>query len=44
MQKAPDKQVSLTDPDVRSMKSRGNGIVGYNASSQGLKTVFTWSP
>ena len=30
MQAAPDKQVSLTDPDARSMKTRGNGIVGYN--------------
>ncbi|MFT7213852.1 MAG: transposase [Granulosicoccus sp.] len=27
---SPDKQVSLTDPDARSMKSRGTGIVGYN--------------
>ena len=27
---APDKQVSLTDPDARSMKTRGTGIVGYN--------------
>lgn len=26
----PDKQVSLTDPDARSMKTRGTGIVGYN--------------
>jgi transposase len=25
MQEAPDKQISLTDPDARSMKSRGNG-------------------
>lgn len=33
MQKAPDKQVSLTDPDARSMKSRGNGIVGYNVQT-----------
>jgi transposase len=33
MQKAPDKQVSLTDPDSRSMKSRGNGIVGYNVQT-----------
>ena len=31
MLKAPDKQVSLTDPDARSMKTRGTGIVGYNA-------------
>ncbi len=28
MQKAPDKQVSLTDPDARSMNYRGSGIVG----------------
>jgi transposase len=27
---APDKQISLTDPDARSMNSRGSGIVGYN--------------
>ena len=25
-----DQQLSLTDPDARSMKSRGTGIVGYN--------------
>jgi len=30
---APDKQVSLTDPDARSMKTRGNGIVGYNVQT-----------
>jgi len=30
MLEAPDKQVSLTDPDARSMKCRGNGVVGYN--------------
>ena len=33
MLKAPDKQLSLTDPDARSMKSRGNGIVGYNVQT-----------
>jgi transposase len=33
MQEAPDKQVSLTDPDARAMKSRGNGIVGYNVQT-----------
>lgn len=33
MNKAPDKQVSLTDPDARSMKSRGQGIVGYNVQT-----------
>jgi transposase len=27
---SPDKQISLTDSDARSMKSRGTGIVGYN--------------
>ena len=32
MQKAPDGQVSLTDPDARSMATsgRGSGTVGYN--------------
>lgn len=30
MLEAPDQQLSLTDPDARSMKSRGAGIVGYN--------------
>jgi hypothetical protein len=30
MLEAPDQQRSLTDPDARSMKSRGGGIVGYN--------------
>lgn len=29
----PDKQISLTDPDARSMKTRGTGIVGYNVQS-----------
>lgn len=33
LQKASDKQLSLTDPDARSMKSRGNGIVGYNVQT-----------
>jgi transposase len=27
---SPDQQLSLTDPDARSMKSRDGGIVGYN--------------
>lgn len=30
LNESPDKQVSLTDPDSRSMKTRGTGIVGYN--------------
>ncbi len=33
MLEAPDKQLSLTDPDARSMKSRGTGMVGYNVQS-----------
>ena len=33
MLEAPDKQLSLTDPDARSMKSRGSGVVGYNVQS-----------
>ncbi len=27
---APDQQLSLTDPDCRSMVKRGTGVVGYN--------------
>ena len=33
VQETPDKQVSLTDPDARSMKTRGSGIVGYNVQT-----------
>jgi transposase len=33
MQAAPDKQLSLTDPDARSMKTSGTGIVGYNVQT-----------
>ena len=33
MLNAPDKQLSLTDPDARSMKTRGMGIVGYNVQT-----------
>jgi transposase len=29
----PDKQISLIDPDARSMKTRGTGIVGYNVQT-----------
>ncbi|WP_446938229.1 IS1182 family transposase, partial [Pseudomonas aeruginosa] len=29
----PDKQISLTDPDARSMKTRGTGMVGYNVQA-----------
>ena len=32
---APDRQVSLTDPDARSMATsgRGTGMVGYNVQT-----------
>jgi transposase len=33
MLEAPDNQLSLTDPDARSMTSRGTGLVGYNVQS-----------
>jgi transposase len=35
LQQAPDEQVSLTDPDARSMNSagKGTGIVGYNVQT-----------
>lgn len=33
MLEVPDKQLSLTDPDARSMKTRGAGIVGYNVQT-----------
>jgi hypothetical protein len=35
MARTPDEQVSLTDPDARSMatSTRGSGVVGYNVQS-----------
>ncbi len=33
LEATPDKQISLTDPDARSMKTRGTGIVGYNVQA-----------
>lgn len=33
LEATPDKQVSLTDSDARSMKTRGSGIVGYNVQA-----------
>ena len=35
LQKAPDRQISLTDPDARSMATsgRGSGMVGYNVQT-----------
>ena len=29
----PDGQISVTDPDARSMRTRGSGIVGYNVQT-----------
>jgi len=33
LKEMPDKQISLTDPDARSVKTRGTGMVGYNAQT-----------
>jgi transposase len=33
MNAAPDKQLSLTDPDARAMKTQGKGVVGYNVQT-----------
>ena len=33
LNETPDKQISLTDPDARSMKTRGSGMVGYNVQT-----------
>lgn len=35
LEKTPDKQISLTDPDARSMATsgRGSGMVGYNVQT-----------
>lgn len=33
LEASPDKQVSFTDPDARSMRTRGTGIVGYNVQA-----------
>ena len=30
LEKTEDKQISLTDPESRSLRTRGTGIVGYN--------------
>ncbi|KGE69596.1 MULTISPECIES: IS1182 family transposase [Pseudomonas] len=33
LNETPDKQISLTDPDARSMMTRGTGMVGYNVQT-----------
>ena len=41
LKQSPDGQVSLNDPDARSMAAsgRGTGIVGYNVQSVALNTA-----
>jgi transposase len=34
LNETPDKQISLTDSDARSMKNRGTGMVGYNLQAE----------
>ena len=33
LEASPDKQLSLTDPDSRAMKTRGSAVVGYNVQT-----------
>lgn len=33
LNQTPQQQISLTDPDARSMKTRGTGMVGYNVQT-----------
>ena len=33
LEAVPDKQISLTVPDARSMMTRGTGLVGYNVQA-----------
>ena len=33
MLSSPGQQISLTDPDARSMNHRGSGLVGYNVQA-----------
>ncbi|AWN15693.1 Mobile element protein [Salinisphaera sp. LB1] len=41
MDEAPDQQISLTDPDARSMSTRGkgSGMVGYNVQSASMPNI-----
>lgn len=40
---SPDEQISLTDPDARSMatSARGSGVVGYNVQTARRRSVTT---
>ena len=43
LQASPDKQLSQTDPDARSMQHRGGGIVGYNVQAAvDTNTISSW--
>ena len=33
LHESEDKQISLTDADARSLRTRGTGIVGYNVQT-----------
>jgi len=39
---APDQQISLTDPDCRSMATsgRGSGVVGYNVRDERARPLL----
>ena len=39
---SPDQQISLTDPESRSMATsgRGSGIVGYNVQSPWIRNII----
>jgi hypothetical protein len=46
MMKSEDKQISLTDPDARSMATSGKdtGIVGYNGKPQSIPRTISLLP
>ena len=43
---APDQQISLTDPDCRSMATsgRGSGVVGYNVRDERARPLYPLLP
>jgi transposase len=43
LQETGETQISLTDPDARSMRTRGSGIVGYNVQTKVDPSVKTLS-
>lgn len=40
LNETPDKQVSLTDSDARTMMTRSTGIVGYNVPRRRFQPDF----